>query len=450
MSVRTLGGSMVGSLSMVVAGAAILVADDSTETRELPLEYRLKAGQVLTYESYSEFNYGSGSTISAETMTFWVVRQNGDGSWRLIVRQSRESEHSEPRITIGWFDLSPTGRVVWNPSLGFQLDPTDVFVELPEVGTTSHDKWRTVNEVTDKTRLHQRQASSTADVVITVEQTTSLDAVYLSTAHFVVHFDSAHGIVRSVESTSTQGYGFEGKGNGLAELISVETLDEEAIPDYVEDLQAYQNADRKYKRLVEEALRAGDRLDELLEEAKGIWPATSDGFKTELFQTAAKTQASRFASVADWVRDRAELRAKLIGRPSPEWETVDLDGKSHSPAAHRGKVVVLDFWYRGCGWCIRGMPQMKRLAAAFVDDPVVVLGMNTDREDKDASFVIERMALNYPTLKAEGIPDQYQVSGFPTLIILDQHGRIHDLHTGYSPTLFDDVSASITGLLERQ
>ena len=112
------------------------------------------------------------------------------------------------------------------------------------------------------------------------------------------------------------------------------------------------------------------------------------------------------------------------------WETKDLEGKTHSLEGYKGKVVILDFWYRGCGWCIRAMPQMKELAQDFKGQPVAVLGMNTDREEKDAKFVVDEMGLNYPVLKAEGLPEKYRVRGFPTLIIVDQAGKVADIHVG--------------------
>ena len=109
---------------------------------------------------------------------------------------------------------------------------------------------------------------------------------------------------------------------------------------------------------------------------------------------------------------------------------------------------MLDFWYRGCGWCIRAMPQMKEIAAHFKDQPVTVFGMNTDSDQADAQLVIDKLKLNYPNLKAEGIPSKYSVQGFPTLLIIDQKGILRDIHTGYSPTLKEEVVKSIEGLLK--
>jgi thiol-disulfide isomerase/thioredoxin len=118
-------------------------------------------------------------------------------------------------------------------------------------------------------------------------------------------------------------------------------------------------------------------------------------------------------------------------------------------ADYRGKVVVMDFWYRGCGWCMYAMPQVKQLAEDFSGKPVVVLGMNTDREEKDARLVIDTMGLKYPTIHAQEIPKKYGVQGFPTLIIIDAEGVVRDVHVGYSPTLRDDLAKKIKGLLEK-
>src|SRR5205814_8026697 len=130
--------------------------------------------------------------------------------------------------------------------------------------------------------------------------------------------------------------------------------------------------------------------------------------------------------------DQAKRLAGVLNKPAAEWEAKDLDDHPISAKSLRGKVVVMDFWYRGCGWCMYAMPQVKQLAADFKDKPVAILGMNTDDEVKDAQFVIDAMGLTYPTIKAKGIPEKYQVQGFPTLIIVDKDGVVRDAHVGYS------------------
>jgi thiol-disulfide isomerase/thioredoxin len=145
--------------------------------------------------------------------------------------------------------------------------------------------------------------------------------------------------------------------------------------------------------------------------------------------------------------ETAALREKLVGKPSVDWSTTDLEGNPHALKDYRGKVVVLDFWYRGCGWCILGMPQIKDVAAQFQGKPVAVLGMNDDEKEDDATLVVQKLGLTYPNLKAKGLPDKYEIEGFPTLLILDQQGIVREVHVGYSPTLGDDVIKIVEHLL---
>jgi hypothetical protein len=96
------------------------------------------------------------------------------------------------------------------------------------------------------------------------------------------------------------------------------------------------------------------------------------------------------------------------------------------------------------------MPQMKEIAGHFADKPVTIFGMNTDRVEEDARFVIEKMGLTYTNLEATSIPEKYKVSGFPTLLIIDQEGVIRDIHEGYAPDLKEKVVESIERLLQKK
>jgi peroxiredoxin len=138
----------------------------------------------------------------------------------------------------------------------------------------------------------------------------------------------------------------------------------------------------------------------------------------------------------------------LHAAAAADWETEDFDGKRHRLADYRGKVVILEFWYRGCPFCVRSMPQQK-----YRNKGVVVLGMNIDEDDEGARSVIKQMALNYPNLKA--LPGKiwavYNAKslGYPVLYVLDQNGRVVDIHTGYSPQLAQRVGAVVEKLLQK-
>ncbi len=58
------------------------------------------------------------------------------------------------------------------------------------------------------------------------------------------------------------------------------------------------------------------------------------------------------------------------------------------------------------------------------------------------------MQLDYPVLRSQDLPGKYGVQGFPTLIIIDQQGKVADIHAGYSPQLFEEVTAAVDRLLD--
>ena len=57
-----------------------------------------------------------------------------------------------------------------------------------------------------------------------------------------------------------------------------------------------------------------------------------------------------------------ELLNLAVGKPAPEIEGVDLDGKPSKLSDYRGKVVVLVFWGSWCGPCMEQVPHERDLA----------------------------------------------------------------------------------------
>ena len=207
-------------------------------------------------------------------------------------------------------------------------------------------------------------------------------------------------------------------------------------------------AQQDYAARFAEASKAPGEAQPLLAAATEALRVARGRTTMPIFAKALDAQIKQQDRNTHYFADQAEARRKVIGQVAADWELEDLAGVRHTMHGYRGRVVVLDFWYRGCGWCIRAMPQMKQIADDFRDQPVVVLGMNKDQDVKDARFVADTMGLNYPTLVgAMAEPEKYHVQGFPTLVVVDPQGKIAEFHVGYSLNLRAEVGAAIRRLL---
>jgi peroxiredoxin len=259
------------------------------------------------------------------------------------------------------------------------------------------------------------------------------------------------GLVTRAQSEEAEGYNFRGKGTGSLELVSVERRDSQWTKQLCQEADRYFQASRAYEEKTEQAVNDDKRSKQLMEEADAILEAAQSAASLPIIKEQLDQQLTSHKWMATNIAAEAGRRAKVVGHPAAAWELPDLNGKSHSLEEYRGKVVILDFWYRGCHPCMRAMPQVKQLAAEFQGQPVVVLGMSVDESDADARFVVDKMRVDYTTLKTDWeLPQKYAAHACPLLVIIDQKGTVRDLHVGYSQSLQREVGEIVRQLLAKK
>ncbi|MGI4883708.1 MAG: redoxin domain-containing protein [Janthinobacterium lividum] len=119
----------------------------------------------------------------------------------------------------------------------------------------------------------------------------------------------------------------------------------------------------------------------------------------------------------------------VVGRPAPAFTLPDTAGVAVPLSRFKGQLVLLDFWGHWCGPCVASMPHLKQVQARYARQLAVVgIGME-DADDKLAwQQAIRKYQANWTQLSelkgAEGVIAQYNVTEFPTYLLLDQQGVV--------------------------
>lgn len=106
----------------------------------------------------------------------------------------------------------------------------------------------------------------------------------------------------------------------------------------------------------------------------------------------------------------------------------------------RGRVVLLHAFQMLCPGCVlHGIPQAQRVAAAFADAPLTVVGLHTVFEHHDVMgpaaldvFLHEYrvtfpVAVDQPNASGTGLPatmQAYAMRGTPTVVLIDAEGLV--------------------------
>jgi thiol-disulfide isomerase/thioredoxin len=389
---------------------------------------------------------GPAAFTSHDAWTLTVLAENADGSRSILAdgvmqrdntgeQYGQRKGKTENQITFV-FDITPRGQLL-------NADPAGDFARalffplLPSNAKEAAAGWL---DGEDKNSVKENGAAQF------VFELNHPDPVYSGTSVKTVHFDVSKGLVTKAQRDYSQDAGSKSTGTETLILAKEDKVDAAALESSRQFL-IFAKAQREYKETCEKVYEDPAHFRELLNQAGSIISDASKKVSNPEVQKAFDRTIRGFQGEANNYAAQAQKLVNVLNKPAPDFSVTDFDGATWTKEKLKGSVVVLDFWFRGCGWCMKAIPQIKEVVAQFKDKPVHVFGVNVDDNDEDGKFVIKVMDLHYTQLKGRSMVQPFGVSGYPTLMIMDQEGIVRCLHYGYSLTLKEKLGKKIDMLL---
>jgi thiol-disulfide isomerase/thioredoxin len=163
----------------------------------------------------------------------------------------------------------------------------------------------------------------------------------------------------------------------------------------------------------------------------------------------------RLYTAAEPTGERTRLATQFIADPSQghadamyDFTGTTVDGKALDTQALRGKVLVLDFWASWCAPCRASLPEVRRIAARMAGEPIVVIGVSDDRDEKKWREFVAKNGMTWPQIYQRNLMWYYGVTGIPTYVVIDKGGFIRAQVVGGGKKRWDELQKAIDECLK--
>lgn len=254
------------------------------------------------------------------------------------------------------------------------------------------------------------------------------------------------GLVIAIISGGAEGGNTTDKGNGKKTTysVSVQTKGGMVLPDI--DVRVYN--DEKLTDLADAAELEEDGTVKLqLPESEHYYieiDGVPKGYKVEDYYQFDGKKAE-ITLTSSLITDDDISTAKLgLGDVMYDFTITTPDGEKLqlSEILKEKKLVVLNFWYTNCSWCVKEFPVMAEAYNDYKDD-VEILALDPMNEGADAVKAFKTQN-NLPFPMAEcptSWSNVFGISGYPTSVFIDQYGVICCVEAGAITSLRPFISA---------
>ncbi|SEN07983.1 Thioredoxin-like [bacterium A37T11] len=127
------------------------------------------------------------------------------------------------------------------------------------------------------------------------------------------------------------------------------------------------------------------------------------------------------------------LKKITNGKKAMEISLLDTFSMYHAVNGFRDSVVVLDFWFTGCGGCLQIKPYLDTLKEMFKSKPVKFVSVSSDNKFSvwkksiiDGHYTSKGCLNLYTNGLGHDSPiiKYYNVNSYPTLVVIDKNGCI--------------------------
>lgn len=177
-------------------------------------------------------------------------------------------------------------------------------------------------------------------------------------------------------------------------------------------------------------------------------------FSLENFKVTSLEEAKKQADKAkEKMEERKEelrnISKKSIGQKAKTFSEISILKETINTKKMEGDLIVYNFWFTTCAPCKAEIPKLNELKQKYKGKNVHFIAVALDSEYKIATF-LKTTPLYYDIIpEGRYISEKFDVTAYPTNIIVDKNGIIQFYETGYKSDILERMSFAIDKHLEQ-
>lgn len=145
-------------------------------------------------------------------------------------------------------------------------------------------------------------------------------------------------------------------------------------------------------------------------------------------------------SYYSWDKYKTLYKTLDLQTNAPDWDLPVVSGSHVSLSDLRGKYILLDFWFIGCGACVKSIPMLNSLQEKYGESSFEVVGVNcySENETRIEAYCNEQNMQFRNVWEGESICEDYLIKAAPIFYLIDKDGKVAYSQIGYDEMKLTD------------
>ncbi len=122
-----------------------------------------------------------------------------------------------------------------------------------------------------------------------------------------------------------------------------------------------------------------------------------------------------------------------VGERAPGFTAEAVGGGSVSVGEGGAPATMLVFFATWCPHCQNEAPILSELESQYEDLRMIMVGIDGEDDPENVLQFVERYDIESPAVYEPSLGEEYGVSGYPTVYVLDESNEVIGAHSGEAP-----------------